>query len=519
MDWSKVVVPNAGQLKYVEEEAKEIDITKLKQLIESARAISNQDKTYTDESYQALQEAIASAEVSLGEIEFESDLYAALEELQSAIDSLKEIVDLGPGWRFDFGSENSPVANGFERVSDKMNYDADRGFGFKNGTDGFRDQEGPDDLRRDFIIASGKEFQVDVPNGDYDVRIITGSEWNDNTSTYSLEDGETMGGENTAAGEFIEYTDTVTVKDGQLNIVFGGEWARINAVEIVAVEDFNVKFDFGTETSPVKYGFEQVANTLVYDSDIGFGLDQEVDTRDRGVSDDIRRDFIIGKDYQFMVDLRNGSYNVKIIAGDAITSNKSSYVIEGVDQGIISSGTGEFSVLETTVNVTDGQMNIDIGQNGRINGLEIYYDGEVKELNLAPLKELIAKAKTISNADGKYTEASFNQLVTAIKTAEAALETIDSEAALNEAIEALQAALDKLDTKEPNKEEPTEEDPDKSNSDEDPGNIDSDQVGGNDHGGKLPATATSMFNTLLVGFVLLLFGSASFFVIKHRRQQ
>lgn len=442
MDWSKVDVPNAGQLEYVEEEGKEIDVTELEELIDSAKAISNENETYTEVTYQALQEAIVAAEES--EIKFESDLYTALEALQEAIDGLIEVIDLGPGWRFDFGSENSPVANGYERVSEVMNYDAERGYGFKDGTDGFRDQEGPNDLLRDFILAYNKEFQVDVPDGEYDVRIITGSEWNSNTSTYTLEGGETKGGEGTSAGEFVEYTDTVTVEDGQLNIYFSGEWARINAVEIVAVEDFNVKFDFGSEESPVKYGYEQVANTLVYDGELGYGLDKAVDTRDRGVSDDIRRDFVIGGDYQFMVDLRNGTYDVKIIAGDGIASNKSAYVIEGVDQGRLSSGKGEFSELETTVTVTDGQMNIAISENGRINGLEIYYAGEAVNVDLTPLETLITDAKDITNEDASYTEETFAALQNAIGVAETALETIDSEEALVEAVTALQTAIDGL---------------------------------------------------------------------------
>ncbi|WP_331490878.1 LPXTG cell wall anchor domain-containing protein [Aquibacillus rhizosphaerae] len=383
--------------------------------------------------------------MALGSIEFESDLYAAIEALQQGLDGLVEIIDLGPGWRFDFGSETSPVANGYERVSDTMNYDEERGYGFADGTDGSRDQEGPDDLRRDFILAYNKEFQLDLPDGDYNVRIITGSERDDNTSTYVLEDGEVKGGTGTAAGEFVEYTDTVSVDDGQLNILFAGEWARINAVEVVAIEDFNVKFDFGTDTSPVKTGFNQVSNSMVYDSEIGYGLDVTVDSRDRAEPDDIRRDFVIGSDYQFMVDLRNGTYDLKIVAGDNIASNKTGFVIEGEDQGNISSGSGQYAELETTVTVTDGQLTIDISEVGRINGLEVYYASELEEsIDVSDLESLISSAKARTNEDGIYTETSFKALQIAIEQAEAAIETVDSEEALTNAIAELQTAIDGL---------------------------------------------------------------------------
>jgi len=336
---------------------------------------------------------------------------------------------------------DSPVANGYLQVTDTMNYDEERGYGFADGTDGFRDQEGPDDLRRDFILANDSEFLVDLPNGEYDVKIITGSNWNDDTAYYTLEDGEKRGGIKTESGEFMEYKDTVKVEDGQLNIAFSGTWARINGVEIVAVNDFNVKFDFGSASSPVAYGYNQVTNTMLYDEERGYGLDKEVDERDRGEPNDVRRDFIIGSDYQFKVDLRNGNYLVKIVAGDNIASNKSTFIIEGEEFGSISSAAGQYDELEGIVTVSDEQLNIDITE--RINGLEIYYM-PVSIIDFSVLEELIAEAKSISNEDESYTEESFEGLQLAIETAEASLEIIDSTDELTSALEALQAAIDGL---------------------------------------------------------------------------
>src|SRR5690625_456365 len=110
---------------------------------------------------------------------------------------------------------------------------------------------------------------------------------------------------------------------------------------------------------------------MLYDEERGYCLDKEVDGRDRGELNNVTRDFIIGSDYQFKVDLRNGNYLVKIVAGDNIASNKSTFIIEGEEFGSISSAAGQYDELEGIVTVSDEQLNIDITE--RINGLEIYY--------------------------------------------------------------------------------------------------------------------------------------------------
>ncbi|WP_299093343.1 Ig-like domain-containing protein [uncultured Metabacillus sp.] len=59
-------------------------------LIERAKSISNENGEYTEESYQALQDAIEDVE-ALGTIESEEELYAAVVALQSAIDALDKV--------------------------------------------------------------------------------------------------------------------------------------------------------------------------------------------------------------------------------------------------------------------------------------------------------------------------------------------------------------------------------------------------------------------------------------------
>ncbi|WP_440897469.1 endo-alpha-N-acetylgalactosaminidase family protein [Amphibacillus sp. Q70] len=66
------------------------------------------------------------------------------------------------------------------------------------------------------------------------------------------------------------------------------------------------------------------------------------------------------------------------------------------------------------------------------------------QIDMEQLKELIEEAQAISNEDGEYTEASFIALQDAIEVAEAALQTIETEEELTDAIAALQSAIDSL---------------------------------------------------------------------------
>ena len=103
------------------------------------------------------------------------------------------------------------------------------------------------------------------------------------------------------------------------------------------------KFDFGSESSPVASGYTKVSNTMVYNSSRGYGLNTSVDYRDRGNPDDLRRDFVIYSSFSFMVDLPNGTYDVKLITGDAIAFNRTSVTIEGVSYGNMTSSSGGFA--------------------------------------------------------------------------------------------------------------------------------------------------------------------------------
>lgn len=128
-------------------------------------------------------------------------------------------------------------------------------------------------------------------------------------------------------------------------------------------------------------------------------------------------------------------------------------------------------------------------------------------IDVKPLKELIAQAKGIEN-NNNYTENSYQALQNAIEVAELALDTIDSEKDLDNAIAALQKAIDGLDK------QVVEDREDYNNSDV---NEDDSVEIIDDEGESLPKTATFMYTILLTGFILLMIGGATLYIIKIRR--
>lgn len=274
--------------------------------------------------------------------------------------------------RFDFGTESSSVAGGYTKVSDVTGYTSERGYGFDEVNEGNSEDQG-DDLRRDFVLAHGHTFTVDLPDGEYEVLITTGSNSDYNETTYSLQDGELQGGEGTNGGQFITYEDTAFVSDGELSIYFSGAWARINAVEITekdSDEPLQYKFDFGTQSSPVLEGYTKVSEATVYDSERGYGLDEVAGSRDQ--ADNLNRDFVIASGNTFKVDVPNGDYKALITTGAELDENRTSYSLQdGEIKGGDLTGAGDFITYEDTTSVTDGQLVISFSDDARINAVEI----------------------------------------------------------------------------------------------------------------------------------------------------
>ncbi|MFE5317614.1 Ig-like domain-containing protein [Paenibacillus sp. NPDC056579] len=133
------------------------------------------------------------------------------------------------GSKFDFGSDTSPVAAGYTRVSNTMIYSAARGYGLDKTVNN-RDRGTSDPLLRDFVLASDFAFMVDLPNGEYSVHVIAGDDIASNKTEVKIE-GVSYGTLTSSTGNYAELTKTIQLNDGQMTFQFSKD-GRVNAIEI-----------------------------------------------------------------------------------------------------------------------------------------------------------------------------------------------------------------------------------------------------------------------------------------------
>ncbi|CAH1196790.1 fibronectin type III domain-containing protein [Paenibacillus sp. JJ-223] len=152
-------------------------------------------------------------------------------------------------YRYDFGPVGSPVAAGYTEVNRNTIYTPERGYGLTSSANmADRDRgSATDDLRRDFVIYFGGsyEFKVDLPNGTYSVKTYTG-DWIGSARTNVNIEGKDYGTVSSGAQNIAEKVfNQVTVQDGQMNLVFSGQTAHLNGIEITPVltAPANLKLD------------------------------------------------------------------------------------------------------------------------------------------------------------------------------------------------------------------------------------------------------------------------------------
>ncbi len=147
----------------------------------------------------------------------------------------------------------------------------------------------------------------------------------------------------------------------------------------VATKTAGYRIDFNYNSSPTMEGWTGVNQNQAYDPKAGYGwITAPGNGRHRGnngnaAASDMADDFCLGAG-EFALDLPNGSYEVTIYAADLLPGTstiKPAYTAEGSSIGSISCKQSLGSCT-STVNVTDGQLNIEVGgTNCYINGLTV----------------------------------------------------------------------------------------------------------------------------------------------------
>jgi len=285
--------------------------------------------------------------------------------------------------RLDFGTESSPVAAGFLRVTATTVFGQTYRYGWLAGAVTARDRGGASALNRDFVFTERATFGVELAEGTYDIALMMGDALYSHDQMGVFLEGLQVDSVDTRAGEYLtrRYRN-VAVGDGELTLHvddLGGldRTVVINGLEVSPAVPS--RFDFGTASSPVSPGYAQVLPAMAYDPQRGFGwLSGRIDGRDRGSSDPLTRDFNYTTAGVFVADLANGTYDITVTLGDwSYHHDEIEITIEGSARDTVTTTARKFLTRTFEVEVSDGQLTLTLSDLGGrdphavINALEI----------------------------------------------------------------------------------------------------------------------------------------------------
>ena len=145
-------------------------------------------------------------------------------------------------YSFDFGTATSPVGEGWTRVADTTLYAPGASFGIvPNGTPPVarhRTGGAPDAVANDFVLGAAWAFVADLPNGTYDVTVLSGDQLaNTSTTKTSISLEGAPAGVISARQAVEQQTWRTTVADGQLTVDITGAGAGgyVNGIIITEV--------------------------------------------------------------------------------------------------------------------------------------------------------------------------------------------------------------------------------------------------------------------------------------------
>ncbi|WP_160723336.1 rhamnogalacturonan lyase family protein [Bacillus sp. USDA818B3_A] len=135
--------------------------------------------------------------------------------------------------QFDFGTSTSLVKEGYLQVTSDTAYTAEKGYGFADPTRvSSVERKTADPLKSDFISTKDTSFNVDLPNGDYSVTVISGDETEGTVVGIKAENIQKVQDTTIAAGEYIERTFDIALVDGQLTFELTGTNPKLNGLKI-----------------------------------------------------------------------------------------------------------------------------------------------------------------------------------------------------------------------------------------------------------------------------------------------
>lgn len=288
-----------------------------------------------------------------------------------------------PGIWLDLGTAGSPVQGGWARVTPATLFTPAAGAGWLGGAVDARDRGVGSALLRDFNFTRRAYFTMFLQDNVYDLSLTYGDATAAHDNMSVALQAQSAGSVSTAANQFVTRTYPACVVDNRLRVYLtdgGGKDPNVVVNSITLRPRAQPNFDFGTATSPVEEGYQQVSQATAYETWRGYGWTAgTLSSRDRATGTALNRDFVFGSHAEFAVDMLDGVYDVQITMGDATAAHDAMAVtLEGTLVDTISSAAGEVMGRTYRVRVTGGQLNLALADQGGhdlnvvINGLGIY---------------------------------------------------------------------------------------------------------------------------------------------------
>ena len=254
-----------------------------------------------------------------------------------------------------------------------------RGYGWDVGV-GTRDRNVESDQRKDTFAftSTPRVWEAALPNADYLVKVVVGDASFPQGPHKVVVEGTTIfNNQVTAAGQHLEGSATVAVRDGRLTVEIGNGTSStmidyLEAIETAAQPVFLDSINFQPAGVPVPFGWTADTGS-VFDSGTHRGWDLAVQSRKRNKSPDPLCDSLV-----FTSALRSwetpvpapGFYEVVIGYGDPSNPQGPQKIsVEGKALVVNATTVNQCARLHAVIHVTDGSLSLQAGNGGGFTAL------------------------------------------------------------------------------------------------------------------------------------------------------
>ena len=265
-------------------------------------------------------------------------------------------------------------------------------------------------------------WEAGVPNGEYTVLVVSGDPTALGPYSLNVEGVQpAMSGTTTTSDTWVEQTATVVVTDNRITISSpGGASARLNYVVITQIPlSVKVNFQPPSVTPPTGYIPDSSGGYgLKTDSGVTYGwlpttpVDTNYFTRTPDTTANVApyntvpyTTVVVAGTRTWEMAVANGSYNVRIVAGDASGANLGLYEanVEGVKQLsktlTATTAANHFADVTFSTTVTDGKLSIALppGSSGKLHLCFVEVTGIIPEVDGVTPAIPLTPTKVITN--------------------------------------------------------------------------------------------------------------------------